>query len=239
MTPAAAHLCDRDPGGVMMSEFTFRLIALAVGVAHMTVRTVWERKLRRPSKAAQLSAAGARDKRDLAIVAIGMTPMWVYILTPMLDFARMGLPPAVRLAGVFAGVAGMVVLAASHSALGASWSPVVEAPAAGLVTGGVYRWVRHPMYGSFLLFNVGSLLISSNWLAGIPAVAGMMWLYVSRVNAEERLMLGIFGAAYRHYAERTGRIIPGIGSAVLAGKRLRTYGPLNRPHTRADHLRVR
>ena len=85
------------------------------------------------------------------------------------------------------------MLALSHRDLGISWSPFGEVtPAGGLVTGGVYRWVRHPMYASFFLFNIGMLALTSNWLSA-PALLGMLWLYFSRVDHEEGMMLRLFG----------------------------------------------
>lgn len=196
----------------------FRLAALAVGVAYMTVRTGHERRLGRPPKAQQMKTVPKHDRMVLSVAAVGMLPMWVYMLTPWIDFAAMGLPLYARVAGLLVAIAGVIMLDRAHRALGASWSPVVEAPAAGLVTGGVYRLVRHPMYTSFLLFNAGMWLLTSNWLAGAPALLSMMWLYLDRVDNEERVMLELFGDEYVGYAARTGRIFPRIGSRRLAGR---------------------
>lgn len=202
-------------------ELTFRLLALAMGVTYMTVRSVYERKLKRPSKREQLRQADSRDRLDLTLVGVGTLPMWLYMGTPWLDFAAMGLPVPVRVAGFIAAALGGVLLAASHHALAANWSPFVEDPGAGtLVTDGIYRYVRHPMYASFLVYNAGMWLLSSNWMAGAPALLTFVWLYLRRVDREERMMLGLFGEEYRAYAARTGRVIPGVGRSRLAGERV-------------------
>lgn len=202
-------------------ELTFRLLTLAMGITYMTVRSVYERKLKRPSKREQLRQADPRDRFDLIIVGVGTVPLWLYMGTDWLDFAAMGLPVPVRLAGFVVAALGGVLLALSHKALAANWSPFVEDPGAGtLVTGGVYRYVRHPMYASYLVYNAGMWLLSSNWMAGAPALLTFVWLYLRRVDREERVMLGLFGDEYREYAARTGRVIPGVGRTRLAGERI-------------------
>jgi protein-S-isoprenylcysteine O-methyltransferase Ste14 len=207
-------------GGGRMTELAFRLVSLAAAVTYMTTRTVYERRLGRPSKREQMRTASPRDRRGLIAVAYGMLPMWLYMLSPWLDFAAMGLPAAVRFAGLALVVLGIVALAWSHRDLAENWSPFVEKPGGGrLITGGVYRLVRHPMYLSFLLFNVGMWLLTSNWVAGAPAVAGFLVFYLTRVDHEERMMLELFGEEYRGYAVKTGRILPLLGRGRLAGER--------------------
>ncbi len=74
-----------------------------------------------------------------------------------------------------------------------------------LVTGGFYRWIRHPLY----LF--GLLII---WLTPIMTV-NLLVLYISLtvyliIGAmfEERKLLRVFGPAYAEYKARTPMIIP-------------------------------
>jgi len=199
-----------------MPELVFRLTALALAVTYMTIRSVYERRLGRPSKREELARADARDRRELLVVAVGTFPMWFYMLTPWLDFAAMGLPAPVRWLGAAITVAGIALLVWSHALLAGSWTPFVEQPPAGsLVTGGPYRYVRHPMYTSFLLYNAGLWLLTSNWLAGAPAFLAFLWMYFDRVGREEELMLTSFGDTYRAYAEKTGRVVPFIGRGRL------------------------
>jgi protein-S-isoprenylcysteine O-methyltransferase Ste14 len=186
----------------------------------MTVRSVYERRLGRPPKREQMRTASPQDRRGLMAVAYGMLPMWLYMLSPWLDFAAMHLPQPVRFAGLALVLLGTLMLALSHRDLAGNWSPFVEKPSTGhLVTAGVYRLVRHPMYLSFLLFNAGMWLLTSNWLAGAPAVLGFLVFYFGRVDHEERLMLDLFDGEYRDYAARTGRLLPLLGRGRLAGER--------------------
>lgn len=78
----------------------------------------------------------------------------------------------------------------------------------GLVTKGLYRFVRHPQYVSLTLFGVGILL---TWGRAITFIAFhvMMFLYYHLARSEERTCIRLFGEAYERYRERTSFIFPG------------------------------
>lgn len=78
----------------------------------------------------------------------------------------------------------------------------------GIQTGGLYRWVRHPLYAAELLFLLGfTLAHASFWNAFIGIlVAGFQIL---RARLEERFLLR--DAAYRAYRQRCPhRFVPGV-----------------------------
>ncbi len=114
---------------------------------------------------------------------------------------------------------GMIILAMavwlfwrSHADLGRNWSPSLELREGHeLVTEGVYRSVRHPMYASMWLWGVAQALLLQNWIAGWASLVMFMPLYLLRVPREERMMLDEFGEEYRAYMDRTGRVIPRLG----------------------------
>ncbi|MFN7571564.1 MAG: methyltransferase family protein [Betaproteobacteria bacterium] len=87
-----------------------------------------------------------------------------------------------------------------------------------LTARGPYTMVRNPMYlGRFFIVAGFLLLLGQPWLLAVFAVG--YWLYMeSRVGREERLLAGIFGAAYADYCARVRRFIPGAplpGAPVL------------------------
>jgi protein-S-isoprenylcysteine O-methyltransferase Ste14 len=97
----------------------------------------------------------------------------------------------------------------SHADLGRNWSASLKMRERHqLVTGGVYRYVRHPMYTSFFLLGLAQFLLIPNWLAGGAGLLAVLVLYIFRVAREERMMAEQFGDAYRAYSEKTARIIP-------------------------------
>jgi protein-S-isoprenylcysteine O-methyltransferase Ste14 len=95
--------------------------------------------------------------------------------------------------------------------MGASWRiGIKEGEAPGLVTSGLYRFCRHPIYLGLLaaLAGYAALLPTPLSLALLAAV------YLgARVQAaaEETHLDRTYGEAFRAYARRTGRFLPGIG----------------------------
>jgi protein-S-isoprenylcysteine O-methyltransferase Ste14 len=79
-----------------------------------------------------------------------------------------------------------------------------------LVTEGVYRRIRHPMYASMWLWIVAQALLLQNWIVGVAGVVGLVPLYLIRVPREEQMMLDHFGEDYQAYVARTGRIVPRV-----------------------------
>ncbi|MDE2292824.1 MAG: isoprenylcysteine carboxylmethyltransferase family protein [Elusimicrobia bacterium] len=76
-----------------------------------------------------------------------------------------------------------------------------------LVTGGVYRFLRHPMYASLLYLAWGVALKSvtpATAALGLAATAAL----VLTARFEEAENLARFGEAYRAYMARTRRFIP-------------------------------
>ena len=76
-----------------------------------------------------------------------------------------------------------------------------------LVTRGLYRWVRHPLYTSGLLFIWLTPVISQNNL--IVIIAATIYIVVGAFF-EERKLVREFGAAYAEYKAATPMLIPGL-----------------------------
>ncbi len=76
-----------------------------------------------------------------------------------------------------------------------------------LVTTGVYRYIRHPMYSSLLFLAWGALLksvsISTLVLAGVATLA-----LAATAKVEEAENVARFGQEYRDYMKRTRRFVP-------------------------------
>lgn len=108
--------------------------------------------------------------------------------------------------------AALLLFVRAHADLGRSWSPaVIIKPHHRLVTSGIYRHIRHPMYAAFWLWALAQPLLLWNWLAGWGFLPAFALLYFLRVPREERVLLEHFGDAYREYMAHTGRVLPRWG----------------------------
>jgi len=134
---------------------------------------------------------------------------FIHALTPWLDSADYSLPSwAVPIGAVVAG-ASLWLFHRAHSGLGDNWSPTLEVrKEQRLITGGVYRRVRHPMYASQTLWGISQVTLLQNWVAGLAGMGISLLLYLVRIPREERMMLERFGEEYRSYMRRTGRLLP-------------------------------
>jgi len=76
-----------------------------------------------------------------------------------------------------------------------------------LVTTGVYRYIRHPMYSSLLLLAWGVFWKAPSWSAAALVAAATACL-IATAKTEERENVRFFGAAYAAYMRQTRMFIP-------------------------------
>lgn len=77
-----------------------------------------------------------------------------------------------------------------------------------LQTGGIYAWVRNPMYVGVWFINIGLILLWHNlWLLILLPVQWLI-LTVVLINTEEKWLLDLYGAEYAAYKVRVNRLIP-------------------------------
>ncbi|MCS6825017.1 MAG: protein-S-isoprenylcysteine O-methyltransferase [Caldilinea sp.] len=191
-----------------LSEWIFRIVYLTGIVAEIVIRAPINR--RRHKSKVVVSRFDRQEGLLLLLLFFGgyFMPL-LYIFTPWLDFADYVLPTWAGWPGVFFLVAAVVLFWRSHIDLGTNWSPTLELHENHtLVTRGVYRYIRHPMYASQWLWTVAQALLLQNWIAGVGGIVCFALFYFSRVAREEQLMLERFGDEYRNYMNRTGRILP-------------------------------
>jgi protein-S-isoprenylcysteine O-methyltransferase Ste14 len=78
-----------------------------------------------------------------------------------------------------------------------------------LVTDGVYRYIRHPLYSSLLLLNWGIFFKAPSWI-GLALAAAASLLLVTTARADEAECVACFGKQYRAYMQHTRMFIPYI-----------------------------
>jgi len=147
----------------------------------------------------------------LSFFTLYLLPL-VYIFSSWLDFANYSLPAPLGLLGIPLIALAVWIIWRAHADLGRNWSPSLEVVAEQkLVTQGIYRSLRHPIYTAMFLFTIAQALLLQNVLAGAAGLLTYIPLYLVRVPREEQMMLDHFGEEYREYMRKTGRFFPRLG----------------------------
>jgi protein-S-isoprenylcysteine O-methyltransferase Ste14 len=181
-------------------------------LAQVVIRIPHARRRRRTRMTVE--QVGALEQTLVSLLFVGMVLVpAIYASTSWLDRADYRLPPEAQrsLGGVGASLMTLSIWLfwRSHADLGRNWSPSLELREGHeLVTEGVYRHVRHPMYASEWLWGIAQALLLQDWVAGWAGLVVFTPLYGLRVPREERMMLDRFGEEYRAYMNRTGRVVP-------------------------------
>jgi protein-S-isoprenylcysteine O-methyltransferase Ste14 len=76
-----------------------------------------------------------------------------------------------------------------------------------LVTTGIYRYIRHPLYSSLLLLTWGVFFKQPSWLGAGLSIASTVFLVLTAL-ADEAECRSFFGTSYDAYMRRTKRFIP-------------------------------
>lgn len=137
-------------------------------------------------------------------VVLGALPGRASLFPAPLRTELFSLPP-LQLVGALLVIVGLGLDAAGLAALGDSWRLGVDEERPGeLVTGGIYRLTRNPIYLFFNLFFLGVFLLQPR------PVFLLFWLFAvmnlhGQIRAEERFLARRHGQRYQDYCRRTSR----------------------------------
>ena len=138
----------------------------------------------------------------LLISLIAMTGLHFY-----LPIARIVEVPWSYLGAVFI-VIGIIVSATGAATFRRAGTPVKPFERSTmLVTHGIYRFTRNPMYLGLLLVQVGAAIAFGTLSPWFPIPAFFLIVRTQFVRGEEEFMEGIFGADYLAYKRRVRRWI--------------------------------
>lgn len=193
-----------------MTASLAQIIWIVCVVAWYVLRYPHERKARKTAVAA--SRRGGREWLLLSIstTGLGIIP-GAYVATGFGGFADYAFVPLQGYVGTALFIAALALFYRTHRELGRNWSVSLDLRKEHkLVTDGVYRYVRHPMYSAFFLWALAQVFLLPNWIAGPAGLVGFGTLFLFRVFREEEMMHAEFGEAYRVYSRRTKRLIPWV-----------------------------
>lgn len=151
----------------------------------------------------------ADNPRDTALA-------WLFVLVQFALLIAIGLLPAghawsvpgwLDTIGATLGIAGAAVLAVAIVNLGRSLTPLpTPVPHGELRVGGLYRWVRHPIYAGIIALAVSVSLRSASVAVALVSAALVGWFMVKARWEEHHLARRYPG--YASYAARTPRFVP-------------------------------
>jgi protein-S-isoprenylcysteine O-methyltransferase Ste14 len=188
--------------------YAVKLIWCLGVVGWFIIRHPHTRRNRRISKAKVFHRNLERILLIVSSCGLGLVPgLYVFAhMFPRADYPLQAWQPWLG-GAVFASA--LWLFRRTHVELGRHWSVTLELREKhALITEGVYKRVRHPMYSAFWLWAIAQALLLPNWIAGFAGIAGFGTLYFVRVRREEAMMLACFGAEYQAYINRTSRILP-------------------------------
>ncbi len=194
----------------MADEQIFRFILIAGFAIIMPVGAYYRVK-------SQISGESLDRRQEGLFVLVTLRPLALasmlgliaYMINPAsMAWSVVALPAWVRWLGVGVGaVAGSLLIWTMHTLGKNLTDTVVTRSNHELITGGSYRFVRHPFYCAFILAILANSTVPANWFILLTGVSAWL-LLVFRTNKEEENLIARFGDDYRGYMERTGRFFP-------------------------------
>jgi protein-S-isoprenylcysteine O-methyltransferase Ste14 len=158
-----------------------------------------------------LSSGQREDTKNrwilLPFLVLGFILAWLPAYTDRRDIWTID-GDTVRYLGLAFFVIGCVLRLAPVFVLGRRFSGLVAIQEGHeLVTGGLYRVIRHPSYLGLLLGLFGWALVFRSAL-GVLVSLLLVPPLVARMNSEEALLESEFGSQYADYCRRTWRLLP-------------------------------
>jgi len=149
------------------------------------------------------------DTIMLVLASVSIIIPLFFIFSSWLDFANYNLPNWLGWIGAVLFAGASVGLWKTHQDLGRNWTPTLGIrDEHTLITEGIFKYIRHPMYAAHLLWAVAQPLLLHNWIAGFSFLAVTIPHYLLRIGDEEKMMLDKFGDQYSEYMKKTGRFFP-------------------------------
>ncbi|GAB3551374.1 hypothetical protein GCM10027343_35500 [Noviherbaspirillum agri] len=157
-------------------------------------------------KPRNLEALETRVPAPVVAIAIGVAmKLYAHAAHIPMDSWPILAEVGVRLAQLSAVIA--VLAFASFALARTTINPRHPSRASALVTSGVYRVTRNPMYLSLLLLLVAYAARLGSWSEGLGPVLFVAYVTRFQIIPEERVLEAKFGAAFLAYKGRTRRWI--------------------------------
>lgn len=194
-----------------MNETTFRILAALILFTGAGISIYFRMKADRDS--GERLSRSADGTPMMLVIRIGGLILWlspiVYLLNPQwMAWSKIGLPEWARWFGFGFGVIVVGLIYWLFISIQGGITPVSATRTNHkLVTHGIYRWVRHPLYSVGSSLYISFALMADNWFIILLAVLTFIAMTI-RTPKEEANLIVKFGDEYREYMKRTGKFLP-------------------------------
>jgi len=210
----------------LADELLFSALFAVSFVTFWIVRGYYVRRSRDPN------AQRTREERREVMKKEGWTGYALVLLTPLelilivlyiwnpswLSWTILPINELLRWLGLGLILLSIPMAAWVHRTLGAHYSYALETKEEQkIITVGPYSRVRHPLYSTHNLFNLGMIFLTANLPLTLFALLGIPLIY-ARMKREEAMMINQFGKDYEDYMQQTGRIFPKLSEMMSKKK---------------------
>lgn len=194
-----------------MNENIFRILAAVIFFTCIGISSYYRRKADRDS--GETVSRKVDGSLMMTLIRIGGLVLWltpvVWLINPdWMAWSKVGLPEWTRWLGVGIGATCAALIYWLFSSIGSGITPTsATRQQHRLVTSGIYRWVRHPLYsvGSSMFVAFG--LMADNWFIAALGILTFILMAI-RLPKEEANLIEKFGEEYREYMKHTGAFLP-------------------------------
>jgi protein-S-isoprenylcysteine O-methyltransferase Ste14 len=202
-------------GGTPMSRYDMitlygPLVLIALALVWGFARMAYLSRTKGVSVLAFVGRKRSGPEKVLTLTAIVLN---LYLITrpfvPGLDRFVMTAPNLYAHYGVAVMATGVAIAILSQVDMGKAWRigiPTGVEESQSLVTTGLYRFSRNPIYVGIMLFIVGSVVVAPGPVTILSFI--LTWVFVNKViDSEEAFLRTAFGAEFDAYSARTRRWI--------------------------------
>jgi protein-S-isoprenylcysteine O-methyltransferase Ste14 len=140
-----------------------------------------------------------------AVFSVTVLLMWLFSrIVPAFAFqipARNALAISFAAAGLITGISGVVTFWRAKTTV----NPLKPQSTSSLVSWGVYRFTRNPMYLGFLLVLTSWAILLSSPVALLFLPGFILYIHLFQIVPEERALTSLFGEEFLAYKSRSRR----------------------------------
>jgi len=195
----------------MENETIYRVSFGLIFISALGISAYFRRKADRDTD--EKISRSVDGKLMMTLIRIGGLLLWfspiIYLINPnWMAWSKIGLPEWARWLGIGIGVLSLFGIYWLFTSIGSGITPTsATRKEHKLVTNGIYRYIRHPLYtfGSSMFIAFG--LMADNWFIAFLGIFTFILMAI-RTPKEEANLIEKFGDEYRNYMKRTGRFLP-------------------------------